>query len=84
MQKPFEALSMDEAAAALMEIPEPADPTRKALTDLLDAVMGADVWRECEAGHGGSGPIVMAFDALGKPLPPEVDNWLSTSDEAKD
>jgi hypothetical protein len=61
----------------------PTPPIAEILARLVEAVHQFDHWREIDSGCGGAGPFVMAHRALGLPLPPEVAEWIATSDDAQ-
>lgn len=51
----------------------------RALVDLCTALVDCQSF-EVEAGCSGEGPLVKAFEALGRDLPDELKEWLKQGD----
>jgi hypothetical protein len=52
------------------------DDPRDALARLLDAILECGSYVELERGADEGGPVVRAYQALGRPLPDELQSWL--------
>lgn len=60
----------------------PTPPVEEVLTQLVEAVWMLDLWRTVESGCDGLGPVVMAYRALGRPVPPDVARWIASSPDS--
>ena len=57
---------------------------KEAFKDLLQAIIDSETYQELEAGCAGAGPVVTAYEALGEPLPQEIQDWFNWCDETVD
>lgn len=64
---------LDEAPSAA----PPPDPLDKILNELIDQIDECGSYVDLEGGQGGGGIVVQACEALGRPLPQNLAEWLA-------
>lgn len=54
---------------------------RQALSDLIDAIDECGAFVDLEGGQGGYGSVVRACEAIEKPVPPNLAQWLAEGED---